>query len=208
MKVVITKLFFVLFVFLFLMSVNFAAANANGSTSWEISANANGTVINYSQIDSTVAEFEVLARVSATQWWAEIWLNSTSIDFGNVLAGADTDAYRQKYKMRARGNVDITVIPTLVDEDDNFFSNLYFSRTYSDWEKIGDYSIIYNLTENVGLWSTLESSGLQNATSSNGLQSIKLDLTNFNEVIPFDEQRGNTVKFVITPVWSSVEPVS
>jgi hypothetical protein len=40
--------------------------------------------------------------------------------------------------------------------------------------------------------------------SDKGAQNIQLDLTGFNEVIPFDETRRNTVKFVIVPDWSSV----
>ena len=64
----------------------------------------------------------------------------------------------------------------------------------------------FNLTENSGLWTTIESSGFANATGSNGLQSIKLDLSGFNGIVPFDQEYRNAVKFVVIPDWNSVAP--
>jgi len=172
-----------------------------------VSASTNGTFIGNqtNTITNSSAEFDVVADITATQYWAEVWLNTTEIDFGAVTPGKDSDLYRQKYKIRARGNVNVNIIPTLVNSDDKIFSNLYFSRTFSSWKKIGEYEMTFNLTKNEGHWSVLESGGIENMTSSNGAQSVKLDLSNYNEVIPFTiENYRNSVKFVIVPDWSSI----
>lgn len=189
------KKIFALFIFSFLINFSFLSASTNGT----FIGNTSNNLINNS------AEFEVIADISATEYWAEVWLNTSKIDLGRVVPGKSSEEYRQKYKIRARGNVNINVVPSLATED-VIFSNLYFSRTFTNWEKIGDYFIKFNLTQNEGYWSTVESAGLENATSSNGVQSIKLDLSKYSETIPFTiENYLNTVKFVIIPDWSSVQ---
>jgi len=104
-------------------------------------------------------------------------------------------------------NVNINIVPTLSSKSDEIFTNLFFARTFSEsWKKVGAYSMQFNLTENSGLWTTIESSGFANATGSNGLQSIKLDLSGFNGIVPFDQEYRNAVKFVVIPDWNSVAP--
>jgi hypothetical protein len=173
-----------------------------------VSASTNGTFIGNETItvESASAEFDVVADIGATQWWAEVWLNTSEIDFGHVTPGADSNLYRQKYKIRARGNVNINILPTLLDGSDKIFSNLYFSRTFSSgWERVGSYDIRFNLTENEGWWTVIGASGLENMTNSNGEQSIKLDLSDHNDTIPFTiDNYRNTVKFVVVPDWTSV----
>lgn len=190
------KKIFALFAFSFLLYLGFISASTNGT----FIGNQTNTITN------TSAEFEVVADITATAYWTEVWLNTSEIYFGPVTPGKSSDLYRQKYKIRARGNVNVEIFPSLGSANDKIFSNLYFARTYSSgWEKIGDYSLKFNLTENEGYWSTVESAGLENATSSNGVQSIKLDLSEYNEVIPFTmENYRNTVKFIIIPDWNSI----
>lgn len=174
-------------------------------------ADTNGTFIGnqtFTKTDSP-AEFDVVANLSATQWWAEVWLNTSEISFGNIQPGKSWNSYRAKYKIRARGNVNINVTPVLKNNDE-IFSNLFFARIFESsktkWTKIGSYGIYFNLTQNEGLWSVIGSSGLENATSSNGEQSILLDLSDYSKPIPFTiENYRNSVKFVIVPDWSSVE---
>ena len=183
-----------LFALSFFIYLGFVSASTNGTFM------GNGTSIT----SNNTAEFDIVADISATQYYAEVWLNTSEIDFGSVIPGKTSDLYRQKYKIRARGNVNINVVPSLATND-AIFSNLYFSRTFTNWEKIGDYFIKFNLTQNEGYWSTVESGGLENATGSNGVQSIKLDLSQYSEVIPFTiENYRNSVKFIIVPDWNSV----
>ncbi len=194
------KKIFVLFAFSFLFYLGFVSASTNGT----FIGNSTNTITN------TSAEFDVVAEVQATQYYAEAWLNTSEIDFGPVTPGKSSDLYRQKYKIKARGNINVEIFPSLESANDKIFSNLYFARTYtSGWKKLGDYSLKFNLTENEGYWSTIESGGLENATSINGVQSIKLDLSEYNEVIPFTmENYRNTVKFIVIPAWNSVSDPS
>lgn len=176
-----------------------------------ISANTDGTFVGNETetLKNISAEFDVVAEVQATQYYAEVWLNTSEINFGLVDAGDDNDAHRLRYKIRARGNVDIKVIPSLVEKEDDIFYNLDFARTFtSGWKNIGDYEMRFNLTKNKGYWSVIGTSTLENMTNSNGEQSIRLDLSNFNNTIPFNEIRRNAVKFVIVPDWNSVSEPS
>lgn len=171
------------------------------------SASTNGTFVGNETdvITNTLSEFDVVANLHATQYWAETWLNTSEINFGHVDKG---NSYRKSYQIAARGNVDIAVVPTLTDSDDDIFSNLYFSRTTSGWEKIGseNFGLIFNLTQNKGLWTVIGASdAMKNlSTTDKGTQNIQLDLTAFNSIVPFDQEYKNTVKFVIVPDWDSV----
>lgn len=187
------KFIFAIFSFVFLFSF--------------VSASTNGTLIG-NETETTrneIAEFEVVADISATQYWAEVWLNTSEINFGQVERNK---IYRQAYQIASRGNVNIKIVPTLATPQDTLFSNLYFARTTTGWKKIGSPSLglIFNLTQNEGLWTVIGASdSMKNLTGSDkGTQNIQLDLTTFNEVIPFSENRRNTVKFVIVPDWNSV----
>jgi hypothetical protein len=168
------------------------------------SAGTNGTFIgNQTNITTDICgEFDVIANLSATQWWAEVQLNTSEINFGQVKKGEIT---RRSYQIASRGNVDITIIPTLTSPSE-IFSNLYFSRTTTGWKKIGDAELIFNLTQNKGLWSVLGASdNLKNLSGSEkGIQNIQLDLTDFDDIVPFDQQYENTVKFVVIPNWNSI----
>ncbi len=189
------KKIFVLFAFSFLFYLGFVSASTNGT----FIGNSTNTITN------TSAEFDVVAEVQATQYYAEVWLNTSEIDFGQVSEGR---IYRQPYQIAARGNVNIKVVPTLTTTQDALFSNLYFSRTTTSWKKIGSSTLglIFNLTQNEGLWTVIGSSdSIKNLSSSEkGIQNIQLDLTTFNEVTPFNEVRRNTVKFVIIPDWNNI----
>ncbi len=186
---------FVLFALGFLIYSGFISADTNGT----FIGNGTATLVN------TTAEFDVVANVSATQWWAEVSLNTSEIDFGYIEIN---NFSRKSYQIAARGNVDIKVVPTLLDHTDAIFSNLYFSRTTTGWKKIGneDLGLIFNLTQNKGLWTVLGASdAMKNLSASDkGVQNIQLDLAGFNEIIPFDQEYRNTVKFVILPNWASV----
>lgn len=156
------------------------------------------------QKDYNIQEINVTAQMAATEYWAEIELNKSNIDFGNVEKGNE---YKIEYKIWAKGNIDITVTPTLKNLNDNIFSNLYFSRTsvggFTDPNsKIGDYSMRFNLTSNKSEWLGIGASKMEKRTSANGKQYLKLDLNNFEGIIPFDEERNNTIKFLITPIWN------
>jgi hypothetical protein len=188
--------------------VGFGSSSDLGSTEWNATLNETGYVTDYEQIDYSIAEFDVVANVSATQHWAEVSLNTSEIDFGKVERGNLT---RMEYKIWARGRVDIEVTPMLENPNDEIFSNLYLSRTpSSNFIRIGEYSMRFNLTADEGNWLGIGSSSMEPKRTdliTNGRQYIRLDLTSFNRIIPFDEQRTNKVKFVITPIWSSVEPI-
>ena len=157
------------------------------------------------QKDYNIQEIDVTAQMAATEYWAEIELNTSNdnlkIDFGDVEKG---NIYAQKYKIKARGNIDIRVTPTLRNQNDNIFSNIVLGITPGGThKKIGEFSLIYNLTQNKSNWMVLNSAGLRNfSTTNQGEHSIKLDLKNFEEIIPFDEERNNTIKFLITPIWN------
>jgi hypothetical protein len=189
-----TKLI-VLFAFGFLMCLGITSASTNGT----FEGNETNT------INNTYAEFDVVADISATQWWAEVSLNTSEIDFGHIENG---NLSRKSYQIKARGNVDIKVIPTLAESDDSIFSNLYFSRTTTGWKKIGseNFGLVFNLTQNKGLWTVIGSSdSMKNLSASDkGSQNIQLDLTDFRGIIPFDQNYRNTVKFVVVPDWTSV----
>lgn len=172
-----------------------------------VSASTNGTFIGNetNTVQDISAEFDVVANISATQWWAEVWLNTSEINFGYISKETFS---RRAYQIAARGNVDIRVVPTLTSPNDDIFSNLYFSRTTTGWRKIGseNLGLIFNLTQNNGLWTVIGASdAMKNLSGTDkGIQNIQLDLTNFNGIIPFDQEYRNTVKFVIVPDWTSV----
>ncbi|GEM_PF-7095773 len=193
------KFVLILFFGFFIFGISFSSSSYNGT----FIGNETTTIKN------TSAEFDVIANISATKWWAEVQLNTSEINFGNVQPKKNWNSYRAKYKIKARGNVDVDIIPTLVNSNDNIFSNLYFARIFesskSKWTKIGFYKMKFNLTKNEGYWSVLTSSGLENATNSNGEQSILLDLSEYEDPIPFTiENYRNSIKFIIVPDWSSV----
>jgi hypothetical protein len=173
-----------------------------------LSSASNGTfVANETDIIIDIpAEFDVVANLSATQYWVETWLNTSEINFGYIEKG---NISRKSYQIAARGNVNVKIVPTLVDEDDDIFSNLYFSRTTTGWKKIEseDFGLIFDLTQNKGLWTVIGASDTMKnlSTSDKGTQNIQLDLTTFDAVVPFDQEYRNTVKFVIVPDWDSVE---
>jgi len=213
------KIIFTLFSFVFLFSF-ISAENINGTEWWVLNITNEtvdennvtwGNVSNYTtnpKIDN-VPQFEVLATMESTFWWAEVQLNTTEINFGDVKK---ENAYIQRYRIKARGTVDIKVTPVLKNTNDNFFSNLKFSNKNSSYKSIGSYFINFtNLSKKDKDWCVLLSDGTlkkENETTSKGEQYIKLDLTNFEGIIPFDIPMQNTVVFQITPLWSSVEPIS
>lgn len=142
------------------------------------------------------SSFEVIVDLPATEDWAAVELNVSSIDFGEIdLRNESATKYvRQKYNIRSQGNVNMTVTPVLKNPD-TIFQYLEFARTYtSGWQKIGEYSFEMNRTNNIGEWSPWFT------------QSIKLDLTNYLEEqsrVPFDlEDHKNTVIFWVTPRYS------
>jgi len=188
--------------------ISFCGANTDGTSEWNISVNESGHVTDFMQYDYSTAELDVVANVAATQYWAEILLNTSEVDFGTVEIGKSHNA---RYRIQARGTTDIIVTPTLKDVQDSVFSNLYLSRTTSSLEKIGTYSLVYNLSQNKRTWSVIGTGevlkNVTNSSGSNGEQTMKLDLTNFRGIIPFDQPIRNTVKFVITPAWSGMEPL-
>lgn len=198
------------FACLFFACFNFVCANTNGSVEFNAELNETGYVIDFNQTYYSMAEFDVVANIASTQHWAEVALNTSEIDFGYVERN---NSYTKKYRIQARGTIDIEVVPTLVNENDDIFSNLYLSRTTSNAKKIGDYKMVYNLAALNRSWCIINSSEMTeeytggNTVGHNGEQTIRLDLKKFNGVVPFDEPRRNTVKFVITPIWSSVEPI-
>jgi len=208
-----------LFSFVFLFSF-ISAENINGTEWWvlnitnetvDVNGTTYGNVSNYTVNPdiNNFPQFDVLTTMDATNWWAEVQLNTTEINFGNVQKG---NATRLEYKIWARGNVDINVTPVLKSTNDVVFSNLQFSRTpSSNYKSIGEYSMRFNLTNNTGNWLGIGPSSMElrnpNQTT-NGKQYIMLNLKNFEGIVPFDEAHQNTVKFVITPIWSSVEPMS
>lgn len=161
------------------------------------------------QKDYNIQEINVTAQMAATEYWAEIELklpnNTLDINFGDVEKGNE---YRKEYRIWAIGNIDINVTPTLKDPNDNLFSNLYFSRTTgkTNFKKIGTYSLFFNLSQNKSTWVGIGANDNMEARKEsnvgNGRQYMKLDLNNFEGIIPFDEERNNTIKFLITPIWN------
>lgn len=182
--------------------IGFGCSDQLGSTEFNVTLNESGE-IDYEQIDYSVGEFEVVVDIPATQNWAEVQLNTSEINFGHIEEGTDKT---MAYKIWARGSIDIEVRPTLTTAEDEVFSKLYFSRTEkTNYKKIGEYIMRFNLTENKSNWLGIGSSNMEPMKPdliTNGRQYIKLDLTNFREIIPFEETRKNKVKFVITPIWS------
>ena len=170
-----------------------------------------GNVTNFSenpQINNT-PQINVSATMEATLWWVEVQLNTSEINFGNVEKGK---SYVQKYQISARGTVDVIITPVLKNQNDSFFSNLKFSgsSSASKYKSIGNYNLNFTgLSKNNKNWSVLTANGeLRNLSGTNkGEQYIKLDLTRFEGIIPFDVPMQNTILFQITPVWSSVEPI-
>lgn len=188
-----TKVFFGLF--LFLSFFMFCSATSEGT----FIGNQTETINNIS------AEIDVVATLSATEYWVEVQLNTTEIDFGHVERNTIN---RRSYQIAARGNVDVKIVPTLTNPNDKIFSNLYFSRTTTGWKKINhpDLGLVFNLTQNKGLWTVIgPSDNMRNLSGTDkGAQNIQLDLRDFNEIIPFDQEYKNTVKFIVIPDWNSV----
>lgn len=146
----------------------------------------------------TNAQIEVSVDILATQEWAEIELNTTSIDFGavNLTTGSVVDKRKSAYyEIRNKGNVNITVTPSLVSGADSIFDNLKFAKSTSDslssWRAMGNYSINMNATDSLNLWSTWQK------------YAIRLDLSNYldsGEIIPFNiVNYKKTVAFEVTP---------
>jgi hypothetical protein len=192
------KKIFTLFLFGFLAGLGFVSSYAG---------DYNGT---QSEIG---AEVGVVADLLATEAWFEIKVNTSEIDFGTIKLGKEWNTYRKKYEITAKGNVNITVKPELInDTAGNLFSNLYFARTFetslSNWDKIGNYEIKFNLSGDTGLSfrnAIDPETGLSSSTPS---QSVLLNVENFNGIVPFPEERRNTVKFVIVPDWNSISDPS
>jgi hypothetical protein len=144
----------------------------------------------------TIDSMEVSVDIPATQEWAEIELNTASIDFGSVnVTGSLTDKRKSAYyEIRNRGNTNITVTPVLAAGSDDIFDNLKFSKLISDslstWRFIGNYSIDLNATSSYD-WSIWHK------------YSIRLDLTDYlgsGEIIPFDiNNYKKTVVFEVMP---------
>lgn len=171
-----------------------------------------GDVSNYTINPNIYNEPELIvkAKMDATLFWAEVQLNTSEIDFGDVVKG---NAYVQRYRIKARGTVDIKVTPKLKNPNDDFFSNLKFSSSSaaSKYKSINNYDLSFvGLSKNSKNWSVLTATGeLRNESGTNkGEQYIKLDLTKFEGIIPFEQPMQNIVVFQITPIWSSVEPMS
>ncbi|MEM4331023.1 MAG: hypothetical protein QW273_03390 [Candidatus Pacearchaeota archaeon] len=124
---------------------------------------------------------DVIVTLPATQEWAEIELNISEINFGIINLSKEISSsekeVRTKYKIRNRGNINISVVPIL-EKDDSIFRYLEFGRTYtSGWFKIGTYQILMNKSKEDGSWNPWFE------------QSIKLNLKNYVEEqgeIPFD----------------------
>jgi hypothetical protein len=163
------------FFFTFLFTINFSSASQN----------------------FTSASLEVSVDIPATMEWAEVELNTTSIDFGELnLSGSASDKRKSAYyEIRNRGNVNITVTPVLADSVDAIFENLKFARLISDplsaWRELGDYSIQMNATSSDNSWSAWQK------------YSIRLDLMNYlssGEEIPFNIiNHKNNVIFEVMP---------
>ena len=139
------------------------------------------------------ASLNVSASIPSKMDWAEIELNTTEIDFGEInMSGYANDKRKsQYYEIRNKGNIDIRVTPVLSDESDKIFSHLRFARILSDplseWRQIGNYSLRMNKTN--GDWSDWKR------------YAIRLDLNNYNEDIPFDIiNHKNRVIFWATPI--------
>ncbi|MEI7718921.1 MAG: hypothetical protein WCI72_03550 [archaeon] len=156
-------------------------------------------LVNFASATQNFTEnsLEVSVDILATQDWAEIELNTTSIDFGtvNMTTGSVVDKRKNMYyEIRNKGNVNITVTPSLADGADPIFDNLKFSKSVSDslssWKSMGDYSINMTATDSVNLWSTWQK------------YAIRLDLSNYlgaGEQIPFKiVNYKKTVVFEIT----------
>lgn len=145
----------------------------------------------------TNAELDVSVSIPATMQWAEIELNISGIDFGSINISDELSStqkeFRTKYKIRNRGNVNITVTPILDNSDSlHIFDNLWFGRTYtSGWEKIGEYDILMNSTAPDMSWSGWIE------------QSVKLDLSDYTTEygqVPFDiVDHESTVVFEVLP---------
>ena len=142
--------------------------------------------------------FEVSVDILATQEWAEVELNTTSIDFGviNLTTGSVTNERKNAYyEIRNKGNINITVTPILASGTDDIFDNLKFSKSVSDslssWKEIGNYSIEMNSTSPSPSWSDWQR------------YAIRLDLSNYldsEEQIPFDIiNHNNVVLFEVLP---------
>lgn len=201
-----TFVFFLLGIFL-VGSV--LAENVNG-TEWRVlNISEGGNVTDYTEnpMINNSPQLNVSATMDATNWWAEVQLNESSINFGHVEKG---NRYNLSYQIWARGTLDINVIPRLKTED-SIFSNIYFSRIPSEKPKeksrIGNHLLRFNLTSNKSEWLGIGSNKMEVKSNTNGKQIIWLDLTNFEGIVPFEMPMENTIIFQINPIWSSVEPI-
>lgn len=150
-----------------------------------------------SALNITGDSLDVYASIYATQEWAQIELNISEIDFGWINVSETLVAQKRRsliYGLRNRGNINITVKPTLSDSGDLLFSNLYFSKKISDsvgsWKQIGEYNVSLNATED------------NNWVDNSFAIHLKLDnyLSGVGGVIPFnDVDHQNTVIFDVIP---------
>lgn len=200
-----------IFILGIVLLVGIVSAENNAKVEWDVmNLSDDGNVTNYSRINHSTPgnpEIKVIAQMASTEWWAEVELNTSEIDFGQVEKGKK---HIQKYTIKARGSVDIEVKPELKSSGDIFSGYLFMGRTQTGMKKIEDYSIRYNLTQNLRNWSAIGTNdkfGHHNG-SNKGEQTLNLDLRKFKGVIPFDQPMENIIVFKIIPIWSSVEPIN
>ena len=142
----------------------------------------------------TSDSFEVSVDIPATMEWAEVELNTTSIDFGAInLSGSSVEKRKSAYyEIRNRGNINISVTPSLAVGADPIFDNLKFSRLVSDqlsyWRFIGNYSIDMNATDSLSLWSNWQRYAIRldlNDYLESG-ESIPFNIVNYKKTVVFD----------------------
>jgi hypothetical protein len=143
----------------------------------------------------TGSSMDVSVDIPATMEWAEVELNTSSIDFGPINLSATSSIEKRKsvyYEIRNRGNVNISVMPSLASGADPIFDNLRFSRLVSDslstWRSVGNYSISMNATPPSGIWASWQR------------YAIRLDLNAYQASLPFDVVGyKKTVVFEVIP---------
>ena len=105
-----------------------------------------------------------------------------SIFFGNVSKGKESS--RVRVDINNTGNVDVIVMPRLIDQFEEIFNYTYFTRrTTEPYQKIGEFS--YNL------WAPSDEGGVES-----DYMYAKVDLRNFGGQIKGDTKGHKTdVKF-------------
>lgn len=149
----------------------------------------------YAEQNFTGSSMDVSVDIPSTMEWAEVELNTSSIDFGPINLSATSSTEKRKsiyYEIRNRGNVNISVMPVLASGADPVFDNLKFSRLVGDslstWRSVGNYSINMNATTSLGLWTTWQR------------YAIRLDLNDYSASVPFDiVGYKKTVVFEVIP---------